>query len=157
MLALRGRMVDAIGRPVAGATFIGVYEERVLRRFTGAETTTDARGEFRGEFQLPPALIRTIAVGKRLRLIMRLRDGAEHEIAVVLTKDGAVTLKLPVAVEPPGGVDGPRDVAHGELAGRVVDADGKPIEGAEVDVWSLVSRQRGEDRRQGVLPHLRAR
>ena len=55
MLALRGRMVDAIGRPVAGATFIGVYEERVLRRFTGAETTTDARGEFRGEFQLPPA------------------------------------------------------------------------------------------------------
>ena len=59
---------------------------------------------------------------------MRLRDGAEHEISVVLTKDGAVTLTLPAVVEPPGGVTGPLDVAHGELAGRVVDADGKPIE-----------------------------
>ena len=78
----------------------------------------------------------TVAVGKPARLLIRLRDGAEHEAAAVPTTDGAVTLKLPVAGEAPRRVEGPRDVAPDELAGVVVDTDGKPIEGAEVDAWT---------------------
>ncbi len=151
VLALHGRLVDATGTPIAGATFLGMYEERMLRRFTGTETTTDARGEFRDEFQLPPAPNSTIAVGKRLRLIVRLHDGAEHEISVVLTKTGAVTLKLPAVVEAPHGVTGPGDVAHGELAGRVVNADGKPIEGAEADVWSFFAGNEAKSDAAGLF------
>ena len=77
-----------------------------------------------------------VAVGSRVRLLIRLRDGSEHETAVVLTNGGVADLKLPVDVVAPGGVTGPRDVAAGELAGVVIDSDGNPIAGAVVDVWS---------------------
>ena len=58
VMALHGRLVDATGAPISGATLVGSYEGRVLRRFMGTETATDARGEFRGEFRLPPSLNR---------------------------------------------------------------------------------------------------
>jgi hypothetical protein len=144
VLALHGRLIDATGAPIAGATLVGIYEARTLRSFVGPETVTNAHGEFRGEFQLPPSPSAAPAAGDRVRLIGRLRDGAEFEIGFVVTDDGAVTLKLPIDVEAPGGMVGPREAGRGELAGRVVDAEGKPIEGAEVDAWifSPVTRQR---------------
>jgi protocatechuate 3,4-dioxygenase beta subunit len=104
----------------------------VCQPFEGSETVTDTRGEFR----LPPGLNNTVAVGKAARLLVRLRGGPEHEAAAVPTEDGAVTLKLPVAGQAAQGVAGPGDVAPDELAGVVVDTDGKPIEGAEVDAWT---------------------
>lgn len=128
-ITVRGRVVDAVGSPIAGATVVGVCEGGTCRPFGGTEAVTDARGEFR----LPPTLNNIVPVGKAARLLVRLRGGAEHEAAAVPGPDGAVTLRLPVAVDPPKGVEGPREVAPDELAGVVVDADGKPIEGAEVD------------------------
>jgi len=136
-LSLHGRLVDAAGSTVAGSTFLGIYEGRMLWPSLGPEITTDAHGEFRGDFLLPPVPNLSINPGDRVRLIIRLRDGSKHEIAFVFTKDRAVTIKLPIDAKPPTGVTGPRDVASGELAGRVVDADGKPIEGAEADVWTF--------------------
>ena len=122
--------------PIAGATFDGISDGRVLQSFQKPATTTDAGGEFRGEFPLPPGPKWATDVGTRVRLIIGLPDGAAHEVGTVLTKDGAVTLELPVDIVPPKGVSGPREVAADELAGVVVAADGKPIEGAVADVWS---------------------
>jgi protocatechuate 3,4-dioxygenase beta subunit len=130
-VAVRGRVLDATGGPIAGATVVGTCEGGVCRPF-GGETVTDARGEF----HLPPGLYNTVAIGQPARLLIRLVGGAEHEAAAVPTSDGAVTVKLPVAGEAAKGVEGPRDVTPDELAGVVVDASGKPIGGAEVDAWT---------------------
>jgi protocatechuate 3,4-dioxygenase beta subunit len=131
-VTVRGRVLDATGSPIAGATVVGTCEGGVCRPFPGTETLTDAHGEFR----LPPSLYNTVAIGKPARLLIRLRGGAEHELAAVPTGDGSVTLKLPVAGEMTKGVEAPRDVAPDELAGVVVDTEGKPIGGAEVDAWT---------------------
>ena len=131
VVAVRGR-VAVVGAPTIGATVVGLCEGGACRPFGGAEAVSDARGGFR----LPPALGNVVAIGKPARLRVRHRDGAEHEAAAVPAADGAVALKLPVVGEGFKGVEGPRGVAPDELAGVVVDADGKPIEGAEVDAWT---------------------
>ena len=131
-VTVRGRVLNANGGPVAGATVVGTCEGGVCRPFPGTETVTNTRGEFR----LPPSMYNTVAVGKPARLLIRLRDGAEHEAAAVPSNDGAVTVKLPVASAAFKGIDAPRNVAPDELAGVVVDTDGKPIQGAEVDAWT---------------------
>jgi len=128
-ITVRGRVVDAVGSPIAGATVVGVCEGGTCRPFGGTEAVTDGRGEFR----LPPTLNDIVAVGKAARLRVRLRGGAEHEAAVVPAADGAVTVKLPAVADGFKGVEGPREVAPDELAGVVVDVEGKPIAGAEVD------------------------
>jgi beta-lactamase regulating signal transducer with metallopeptidase domain/protocatechuate 3,4-dioxygenase beta subunit len=131
-VTVRGRVLDATGKPIAGAKVVGTCEGGLCRPFGGADTITDARGEFR----LLPGLNNTVAIGKPARLLIRLRDGTEHEAAAVPAADGAVTIKLPVTEAAPSSVEGPRDVAEDELAGVVVDIDGKPIAGAEVDAWT---------------------
>ncbi len=131
-VTLRGRVLDATSIPIAGATVVGTCEGGVCRQFPGTEAITDARGDFR----LPPSLYNTVAIGKPARLLIRLRDGAEHEAATLPAADGVVTVKLPVAGEIANRVEGPREVAPGVLAGVVVDLGGKPIEGAEVDAWT---------------------
>ena len=68
--------------------------------------------------------------------MIRLKSGVEHEAATIPSNDGVVTVKLPVRNERPAGVEGPQNVGPEELAGVVVDAQGKPLEGVEVDVWS---------------------
>ncbi len=151
VIALHGRLVDATGAPISGATLVGSYEGRMLRRFMGTEPATDARGEFRGEFRLLPSPNRAPAPGARVRLIGRLRDGAEFETVVVLSADGAVTLKLPLDVKAPEGVAGPREAARGELAGRVVDAEGKPIEGALADAWTFFPGNEAKTDKEGFF------
>ena len=146
-VTVRGRVLDATGAPIAGATVVGTCENGTCRPFPGTETVTDTRGEFR----LPPSLYNTVAVGTPARLLIRLRGGAEHEIAAVPTKDGGVTLKLPVTGEAPGHVEGPRDVAPDELAGIVVDTRGKPIGGAEVDAWTWYPGHEAKTNARGLF------
>ena len=150
-LALHGRLVDAAGSPVVGAKLLGLYESRFLQQFVGATAATDAAGEFRAEFVLPPAPNRSIAVGDRLRMIVRLRDGSQHEVSFLRTEDGGVSLALAVQVAPPPGVNGPRDCAPGELTGRVVGALGKPIKGALADVWSFFPGNEAETDADGFF------
>ncbi len=88
-VTVRGRVLDASGAPIAGATVVGICEGGVCRPF-GGETVTDHRGEFR----LPPGLYNTVAIGKTARLLVRLPSGAEHEVAAVPAEGGAVTIKL---------------------------------------------------------------
>ncbi len=151
MLSLHGRLVDARGAPIDGATLIGIFDGRVLRLFQRPPPSTDASGEFRADFHLPPAPNWTLDVGTRIRLIVGLRDGAEHEVSAVVTKDGSISLKLPIDTVAPAGVSGPREVAQGELAGVVVDAEGKPIEGAVADAWSWFPGQEVETDAHGFF------
>ena len=131
-VTLRGRVVDKAGSPIAGATIVGICEGSVCRPFPGAETVTDARGEFR----LPDGGYNTVAKGMLARLLIRLRNGAEHEASVIPGDDGVATVKLAVQAEIPVSIEGPRNVGPDELAGVVVNAQGKPLEGVEVDAWT---------------------
>ena len=149
-VTVRGRVIDATGTPIAGATVVGTCEGGVCRPFGGNETVTDARGEFR----LPPSLNNTVAVGRPARLLIRLRGGAEHEVATVPANDGTALVRLPVAGEIARKVDGPRDVAPGELAGVVVDTKGKPIGGVDVDAWTWY---RGNEARTDARGEFRLR
>ncbi len=133
-VTLRGHVLDSTDKPIEGAQVVGICENGLCRPFPGQETLTDARGEF----QLPPGMYNTVAVGKPARLLIRLRDGAEHEATATPAADGAVNVKLPTGGDRIKGVEGPRAVAPDELAGVVVDIDGKPIEGALVDAWTWV-------------------
>ncbi|MHB1562283.1 MAG: carboxypeptidase regulatory-like domain-containing protein, partial [Isosphaeraceae bacterium] len=131
-VTVRGRIVDATGAPIVGATVVGTCEGGVCRPFPGTETTTDARGEF----HLKPSLYNTIPAGSTARLLIRLKDGAEHEAAANPSGDGSVTIRLAVTAGRFPNVNAPRDVAPDELAGIVVDPQGRPIGGAEVDAWT---------------------
>jgi len=144
-VTLRGRVLDAVGSPVAGAKVVGVCEGNRCIPFQGSETVTDARGAFR----LPDGWNNTIPAGQVARLQILLRDGAQHELAAVPTADGSVTLKLPAVVRAPEGVEGPREVAPDELAGVVVDTRGKPIEGVEIDAWTWYPGHETKTDREG--------
>jgi hypothetical protein len=79
-----GRVLDATGAPVAGATVVGLCEGGICRPFGGTETVTDARGAFR----LPPGPNHAVPVGQAARLLIRLRDRSEHEATAVPTAGG---------------------------------------------------------------------
>jgi protocatechuate 3,4-dioxygenase beta subunit len=131
-VTLRGRLVDAVGSPTIGATVVGTCEGNTCQPFPGHERVTDARGEFK----LPEGGYNTVAKGKPARLLIRLQDGIEQIAATLPSDDGLVTVKLAVQTGKPAGVEGPKDVGPDELAGVVVDAEGKPIEGVAVDAWT---------------------
>jgi hypothetical protein len=88
-LIVRGRITDAAGGPVSGATVVCVGEDG--RVFGGVDTVTDSRGAFR----LPPSPNNSVPIGKAARLRIRLRDGSQHEATAVPADDGSVTVKLP--------------------------------------------------------------
>jgi hypothetical protein len=117
---------------VVGATVVGTCEGNVCQPFPGHERVTDARGEFK----LPEGGYNTVAKGKPARLLIRLPGGAEHEASTIPSNDGLVTVKLAAQGGKPAGVEGPRNVGPDELAGVVVDAEGKPLEGVDVDAWT---------------------
>ena len=131
-MTLRGRVLDTAGAPVAGATLVGTCVGNMCQPFPGAERVTNDRGEF----QLPDGQFNTIVKGTTARLLIRLRDGKEHEASAVPDGKGNVTVKVPARASQPPGVTGPRDVGPDELAGVVVDSQGKPIEGVEVDAFT---------------------
>ncbi len=146
-VTLRGHVVDAVGKPIAGASVVGTCENGLCRPFPGQETVTDARGEFR----LPPGMYNTVAIGKSARLLIRLPGGAEHEAVATPTADGAVNVKLPTGGHEIKGVEGPGSVAPEELAGVVVDTEGNPVEGAEVDVWTWYPGHEAKTDAHGVF------
>ncbi len=89
-----------------------------------------------GQFHLPSGLYNTIPIGQIARLLIRLRDGTEHEAAAVPAADGSVAIKLAALQQKLPNVHGPRDVAPQDLAGIVVNKTGEPLGGVDVDAWT---------------------
>ena len=137
-LGLHGRVIDAKGNAVPGIAILGVSQpgHPGFGFAPAAGAIVDERGEFRlggRNFEVVP--------GKEATLSVRLGDGREIEVPITPAANGSVTVRLPVTAMPqssaaPSGVRGPQDVAPDELAGLVVDVEGRPIEGVEVDAWT---------------------
>lgn len=66
------------------------------------------------------------------------QDKPTEQQEAVPKGDGSFTAKLSAKDTPLKGVEAPREVAEDELAGVVVDAQGKPIEGVEAHAWHWV-------------------
>ena len=124
--------MDSAGDPVTDARVVGVCQGGLCNPFAGPDAITDAKGEFR----LPPNPTNAVPRGAAARIRIRLGDGSEHEASLILGPDGTVTVKLPILGAKGPQVQGPAEVAPGELAGVVVDRAGKPLEGVEVDAWT---------------------
>ncbi|WP_165221564.1 M56 family metallopeptidase [Aquisphaera insulae] len=146
-VTVQGKVLDAGGAPIAGATVVGTCQGGTCQPFPGTERITD----FRGEFRLPPSLNNTIAVGKPAQLLIRLRDGAEHQAAALPSEDGTVIVNLPIRGSSKTSVEPPPDVAANELAGVVVDTNGKPLEGVEADVWSWYRGNEAKTDAKGIF------
>ncbi len=129
---VRGKVVDMKGSPIAGAKVSAVEKGGYRSTLAEPATTTDNFGEFK----LPPGMYSTVVSGKPARLQIQLKNGISHEATTVPGDGGVVLVKLAVSEEAPKGVAAPDQVGPDEIAGVVVDSDGKPIEGAEVDVWT---------------------
>jgi hypothetical protein len=120
--AVRGAVVDEAGRPVAGALVRASWEPAggLLQSLT---TQTDGRGEFRLEGVDPLT---------DLRLTASFRGASTGAPARARADAGRpVTLRISPANTVP-------------LAGRVVDAAGRPIEGASVRIGSRTRTTKGQ-------------
>jgi hypothetical protein len=114
-----GSVVDAGGKAVAGA------EVRQLEPASAEHWTSDAKGEF--HFHAPDgALFEATSGGSTGRAALDLAAQSGHRL----------TIKL-----------GAAPVAHGAIAGRVLDADGSAAAGAQVTATFLTAAmRRGIDR-----------
>jgi hypothetical protein len=92
VLVERGRVRGVAGNPVPGAVVTCVGERGRISG-PGVGAVTDAQGEF----TLSPNPNNSIPVGQAARLLIRLPDGAEHEVEAIPTTDGSVAVELPAS------------------------------------------------------------
>ena len=130
---LVGRIVDATGAPMPGARLIGVCNQNYCTPLNQPSATADAKGAFSLDTQADG---QPIPLNDAVTFQVRLADGKEFDAALVTTGSGPVTIKLPTLRD--GGPKGPDQVAPDELAGVVVDARGRPIEGVLAHPYSWV-------------------
>ena len=141
---LRGRIVDATGVPLAGARLIGVCNQTYCSPLNQPSATADARGEFSLDTQADG---QPIPLNQSVTFQVRLADGQEFDASVVPTGSGAVTIKLPTLRS--GGPKGPDQVAPDELAGVVVDSQGRPLEGVLAHAYSWVPNHKALTDKEG--------
>jgi hypothetical protein len=125
--SVRGRVVDADGKPAAGAMVQASWQafERWLESYVDGPKSLTTRSDDQGEFsftQIDP--VDNPNAGDRLRFWAASGEMATETLASPpADKDAPVELRL----SPNGMVS---------LSGRVVDAAGHPISGAKVQVWT---------------------
>ena len=132
---LAGRVVDATGVPLARAKLTVIGEVLTTPRSDRPTATTDAEGRF--TMQRPVANGRAMPLDATVLLRVQLADGREYSVPVVPHRGGGdLTVRVPAFAV--GGPKGPAAVAPDEIAGLVVDPQGKPIAGvlADVNVWA---------------------
>jgi hypothetical protein len=88
ILIVSGRILDADGRPVAGATVSCIGEKGPL--FDSPNAVTDAKGAF----HLLPTPNTSVAIGRPAWLRIRLKDGSEQEASDFPAADGSVTVRI---------------------------------------------------------------
>ncbi len=125
---MRGRIVDGQGRPIGGAKVVGACDQFQCSLVNQPSATADGEGQFTlSDDNASMPLSRTTSFK------VLLADGKTFDLKAVRAASGEVTLK--VQTIPEAQAKGPETVASDELAGRVVDADGKPIAGVDVRVY----------------------
>lgn len=112
---VRGRVVNAAGRPVAGARVrTGKHITLKTTEFPwGVEQTTDSEGRFE---------LKHVRVGERC-YVYADKDGLGGIKGAAFDVDNATPLVLPDLRFPP---------ANQQIKGRVLDTDGDPVPGARV-------------------------
>ncbi len=130
---LVGRIVDASGVPLRGAKLVGVCNQTYCSPLDQASAVADAQGRFSLDTQVDG---QPIPLNESVTFQVRLADGKEFDASVVPTGSGEVTIELPTLRD--GGPKGPERVAPDELAGVVVDAQGRPLEGVLAHPYSYV-------------------
>ncbi len=143
---LAGRLVDAAGVPLGGA----VVKLASSGGFsTISVTVTDSDGNETTSVPSPPPAVPTtdaqgrfsvrndnidgqpVPADKAVLFEVKLADGRKFEVAAVPNRAGPeATIKIPALGT--GNPAGPTQVIPDEVAGRVVDAAGRPLAGAAV-------------------------
>ncbi len=137
-VVLAGRIVDATGAPLGGAKLVVAAAVRSM--VNGAPTKQpSAVADAEGRFSLKSQAVngKPIPLDESVLFHVYLADSRKFDITAVPSRAGGeTTIKLPTLLD--GGPPGPDQVAPDEIAGLVVDSQGRPIEGGLADAKSRV-------------------
>jgi protocatechuate 3,4-dioxygenase beta subunit len=116
MSPLKGKVIDADGNPAAGATVFAASQQTQMFQNTPYATAAD------GSFSTMP-MLRT---GK-IEIRAKFKDQATAKPIVITHISGDVTIQL-------------QRNALASIAGRVIDAAGQPIKGAQIELITQTAR-----------------
>ena len=143
---LVGRLVDVSGEPLPGARVSRLDAKR--HPIAGAEAVT---ADAKGDFKLPAAPGPQFDAPGLTSLAVVTADGNYYEINAEATPDFLGPQDIYVPTFKDAKVKGPADVGVGELAGLVVDQEGKPLEDVEVHVWDSQPTYRTKTNKDGIF------
>ena len=141
---LLGRVVDAAERPIADARVVVQGAQRFVMGNRNS-VTTDAAGRFTATRSVDNQILPS-QPGYPVKI--QLADGREFDAdAVPRSGAGEATVKLPILLA--NSPRGPDQVAHDEIAGVVVDAQGRPLEGVLAHAYSWVPKHKAVSDKEG--------
>jgi beta-lactamase regulating signal transducer with metallopeptidase domain/protocatechuate 3,4-dioxygenase beta subunit len=147
-IPLEGRLVDIQGKPVARATIVGMCRTMMCVPIRGPAIVTDKDGRFQLE-QGPDGPLTPNSV---VSLLVKTANGHSYEVNVVGIIPGVTPVTLPTTSA--AKLKTPKDVKRDDLAGVVVDENGKPLEGVHVHAWDWVPNHQTRTDKDGVF-HLK--
>jgi RNA polymerase sigma factor (sigma-70 family) len=142
-VVLDGRLVDRRGQPIAGAKIINLCRTPNCGKNL-PPLLADAKGRFQVKHK-PNGLLHS---GDVLSLQIVTPGGPAYEVNPVVVA-GRMDVEVPTILN--ARVKGPDKVAADELAGVVVDAAGKPLEGVHVHVWDWFPTYQTTTGKDGVF------
>ncbi len=131
-VALKGRVIDAAGKPIEGAKIIGLCKGGACTALS-QQVVSD---EF-GHFELAQGPEGPFTVGTATSLQVELAGDKTFE-SHIMTVAGLAEVQLPTFVKT--FVPGLQDVKPNDLEGLVVDEDQRPLEGVHVHAWDWVDK-----------------
>ncbi|HEY4312222.1 MAG TPA: carboxypeptidase regulatory-like domain-containing protein [Pirellulales bacterium] len=141
-----GRLVDVRGEPLPGARVSRLDAKR--HPLAGAEAVT---ADAKGDFKLPAVPGPQFDAPGLTSLAVVTAEGNYYEINAEVTPDFLGPQDIYVPTFKDAKVKGPADVGVGELAGLVVDQEGKPLEDVEVHVSDWQPTYRKKTNKDGIF------
>ncbi len=154
-LGIKGTLVDAAGKPIAGATVAATRRERcspaelnidlatvaqsvaegagnakLLEQLAAQQMAYRALSDDEGRFHLLSS-VEGLILGKVVTLAVLTKDRQYFEVSLPVAAEA--TVHVPTVVDP--GVKAPDKAAVGELTGVVVDEQGQPLADVIVDAY----------------------
>src|SRR5262249_49366058 len=116
---VRGTVTDAAGRPVSGATVVGVWVEYGYRLRAGMARIVTVTSGSQGEFTIP-------GVDSSKQVWLKAIGGSGCTERPVVVRGAGLANSVSLRIDPE---------FTRAMAGRVVGEDGGPQAGATVEVW----------------------